>query len=315
MTSVIEVLFARRPEINYVSPPACEVIISSFSGLLITLSSIGHIPAASGLIIRGEWPGPFYLDWSTEHGDGPPVICYNIYQVSDGQLILVAECVNPPPGGGGVTLPGSGTFVVTPVTPEGEGPPSQPITTPGAPPPDENPPSDCTESGDDTTCSYGPTGDKYRINNFHTAWLDISSCGLSWTNCVNCEIFGSSPPPGINCKEAVEWSGTFPVKVNDGQFIDQEFEPDPSCGSCFPSSCPGCEIPPPHKLHGFCISAQLITSSAPNGTGCGWAIVISAPFVGNVWTGVKSKGEGPTGKYVRDSGCCPGPECVIVEAY
>lgn len=303
MTSVIEVLFARRPEINYVSPPACEVIISAFSGLLITLSTIGRIPAAGGLIIRGEWPGPFSLDWSTEQGEGPPVICYNIYQVVDGQLLLVAECVNPPPGGGGVPLPpGGGTFVVTPVTPEGEGPPSPPITTPGAPPPDENPPSDCTETGNDTTCAYGPTGNRYRINNYHAAWFDISECGLSFTNCINCEIF-----PDTNCVNPVPWVGSFPVKVNDGMFIDQEFEPNSPCG--------GCPWPPAHLLHGFCISAQLITSSAPNETGCGWAIVVNAPFVGNVWTGVKSKGEGPTGKYVRQSGCCPGPECVIVEAY
>lgn len=139
MTSVVEVLFARRPEINYVSPPACEVIISAFSGLLITLSTIGKIPAPSGLIVIGLWPGPFSLDWSTDVGEGPPVICYNIYQVVGEQLLLVAECVNPPPGGGGVTLPpgspgGGDVYVVTPVTPEGEGPPSLPIITPVQPP-------------------------------------------------------------------------------------------------------------------------------------------------------------------------------------
>lgn len=139
MISVTEVLFARRPEINYVSPPACEVIISAFSGLLITLATIGKIPAPSGLIVIGEWPGPFFLNWGTAPGSGPPVICYNIYQVVGEQLLLVAECVNPPPGGGGVPLPpgspgGGDTYVVTPVTPEGEGPPSLPITTPVQPP-------------------------------------------------------------------------------------------------------------------------------------------------------------------------------------
>lgn len=135
MTSVVEVLFARRPEINYVSPPACEVIISAFSGLLITLATIGKIPAPSGVIVIGDWPGPFFLNWSTSPGSGPPVICYNIYQVVGEQLLLVSECVNPPPGGGGVPLPpGDGTYVVTPVTPEGEGPPSIPVTTPPQPP-------------------------------------------------------------------------------------------------------------------------------------------------------------------------------------
>jgi hypothetical protein len=321
MNSTMEILYARRPAITYIAPAACEAIISgsALSNLLLILNPIGRIPRVGNLSVLGDVPGPFALTWETTPGDGPPIICYNIYQLVGGEMVLVAECVTPPPGGGGVPLPpgspgGGDTYVVTPVTTEGEGPPSLPISTPIIPPEPPEDPCDGNE-GEDTTCAYGPVGDRYRIKNFNSALFDISECGLSWTNCINCEIFDGDNPPGINCVDPVEWAGTWPVKVNDAQFIDQEFEPDPSCGSCFPSSCPGCEIPPAHLLHGFCINSQLITSGAANSTGCGWAITISAPFVPDVWTGVKTKGEGPVGKYFRVSGCCPGPECVEVEAY
>jgi len=319
MNSVIETIFARRPPIEYVSPAACEVILSG-SGLLSlilpVLNPFGRIRPVGNVIVLGEGAGPFSLNWETEPGEDPPVICYNIYQVVGGELILVAECVTPPPGGGGVPLPpgspeGGDTYVVPPITTEGEGPPSNPVTTPVIPPVDP-----CSSNeGTDTTCDYGSTGTQYRIKNFNSALFDITDCGLFWTNCVNCEISGSDPPPGINCAEAVEWSGTWPVKVNDGHFIDQEFEPDPSCGDCFPGSCPGCVIPPPHKLHGFCISSALVTSGAANETGCGWSFSITGSFGENVWTGTKTKGEGPVGKYFKVSGCSPGPDCVEVEAY
>lgn len=313
MNSVIEVLHLRRPPINYVSPAACEVILSGSGSAALSfllLRPIRKLNPVTGAGVLGTAPGPFSLMWET----APGVICYNIYQLIAGELVLIAECVLP--GEGGYPLPGDGDFVITPVTPDGEGPPSDPVTVDeeGGPPPDpggggggggEDPPDDggpCGEEGDDTTCEYAAIGDQYRIKNYNAGLFDISSCGLSWTNCVNCEIF-----PDTNCVDPVSWTGTFPVKVNDGLLIDQEFEPNVPCG--------GCPWPPAHLLHGFCISATLSTSSAPNSTGCGWAIVISAPFVGAVWQGVKSKGEGPVGKYTRTGGCCPGPQCLEIEAY
>lgn len=302
MTSVIEILFARRPCLNYVSPAACEAGFSGsgFGVPIIVLSPFGTIPSVGGLVVAGEFPGPFSLSWEITEG----AVCYNVYQVVDGELILILECVPaPPPGGPGVELPpgspeGGDTYVVTPITPEGEGPPGNPVTTPTA----GDPGGPCVEIGSDTTCAYGSTGERYRIKNYNANLFDISDCGLSFTNCVNCEIF-----PDTNCVDPVPWTGTFPVKVNDGHFIDQEFEPDIPCG--------GCPWPPAHLLHGFCIAAFLVTGAAPNSTGCGWYIEIDAPFVAGVWTGVKSKGEGPEGIYIRNGGCCPGPACVEIEAY
>lgn len=314
MNSVIETIFARRPPIDYISPAACEVTLSG-SGLLSlilpVLNPFGRIRAVRNVLVLGEGSGPFSLDWETTPGEDPPVICYNIYQVVGEELILVAECVTPPGGGGGVPLPpgspgGGDTYVVTPVTTEGEGPPSLPVTTPIIPPVDV-----CdTDEGEDTTCTYGAVGTQYRIKNYNSALWDISACGLSWTTCPVCEI-----APDIGCVDPVEWTGTWPTKVSDVQFIAQEFEPDPSCGTCFPDPCPGCTMPPEHLFQGYCLSTQLTSSGAFNSTGCGWAITIFGYLGEEIWTGIKSKGEGPEGKYFRISGGSPTPECVEVEAY
>lgn len=143
MTSVMEILFARRPYLNYVSPAACE---ASFSGSgfgvpIIVLAPFGTIAPVGGLIIAGEFPGPFTLTWTPT----PGALCYNIYQVVDGELVLIFECVpSPSPEGPGIQLPpgnpeGGDTYVVTPITPEGEGPPGNPVTTPTS----GDPPGDC----------------------------------------------------------------------------------------------------------------------------------------------------------------------------
>jgi len=134
VTSVMEILFARRPCINYVSPAICEGDVASGSGFgvpIIVLEPFGTIPQVGGLVIAGEFPGPFFLDWTPV----PGALCYNIYQVIDGELVLIFECVPQPPEGPGHPLPpgspgGGDTYVVTPITPEGEGPPGNPVTTP-----------------------------------------------------------------------------------------------------------------------------------------------------------------------------------------
>lgn len=299
MNAILETLMLRRPVINYVSPAACEIILSgSGVGAFIVLTPFSRIHKVGGLRLTETSPGSFTLNWDTTPGGDPPTICYNVYQLVGGELVLVAECVNPPDGGGGVPLPpgspgGGDTYVVTPVTPEGEGPGSDPVTTPVI---FIDP---CAESGDDTTCSYGSTGAQYRIKNYNSALFDITDCGLSWTNCINCEI-----APDTNCADPVEWPGSFPTKVNDVFFIDQAFDP-----------IPGGAWPPAHLLHGFCMSATLSSSGSDNSTGCGWAVVMTGYLGENLWAGIKSKGEGPIGKYQRVSGCCPGPVCVEVEAY
>jgi len=437
MNSIVEVLYARRPIINYVSPAACEPPIASTGIALLSI----FLPALFTKLtpmgkprIFGTFPGPFFIDWETF----PGAICYNIYQVVNGQLVLLYECVTNGP----IVVP-PGDYVVTPVTPEGEGPPSPPNGTgtpespePPAPPlggnfgpciggwslfstkitpnqvttwfgtntnfapgtykivveldsnfsgespclavqfpedytaewndgtnsalnpyntdftcyatvedmfaatpppydfqfvhtggkigvnpqgnnklkfslylqcggggePPDPPSGPCEETGDDTTCAYGPTGDRYRIVDYSEGLFDISLCGLSWTTCVNCESY-----PDTNCVDPIPWAGTFPVKVDDGYFIEQEFEPASPCG--------GCPWPPAHLLHGFCIGASLRTSGSFNSTGCGWAIHIFSYLGQDIWTGVKNKGEGPVGIYQRIAGCCPGPECMRIEAY
>jgi hypothetical protein len=122
VNSVMEVLFPRRPPINYVAPAACEAILSgsSFGNLLVLLSPFGRLHGVRGLFVTGSGSGPFTLNWdnSTTAGDEPPVICYNVYKLVGGILTLVAECVT----GGPVDVPDAGDYTVTPVTPEGEGP-------------------------------------------------------------------------------------------------------------------------------------------------------------------------------------------------
>lgn len=123
MTSIIEVLYARRPIINYVTPSACETPLSS-SGIALLSIFLPSLFAGIGQMDRpfvyGTAPGPFSLDWTSF----PGAICYNVYQVIAGQLVLIHECI----AGGPITIP-PGDYVVTPITPDGEGPPSVPGST------------------------------------------------------------------------------------------------------------------------------------------------------------------------------------------
>lgn len=146
MNSVMDILFARRPCINYVSPAICEGDITSGSGFglpSIVLEPFGGFPPVVGLTVAGAWPGPFSLTWEAS----PGAICYNVYRLEDGELVLIFECVQAPGGGGGggggggdpIILPpggnpdGGDVIVVTIVTPDGESPPSHTIRTPTNP--------------------------------------------------------------------------------------------------------------------------------------------------------------------------------------
>ncbi len=305
MNSELEILFSRRPSINYVSPAICEGDVSSTGSPVIVLQPFPGIPKLTGVFIT-EVGGTFRLEWETTDG----AVCYNIYEVIDGELVLVLECV---PNSDVELPPGGGEFVVTPITPDGEGPPSDPVSTdePVIDPPID-PPSDCpTESGVPTTCDLtGPYDVRYRIKDYSASWFDITSCGLTDTICRNCQT-----QPDTNCVDAVPWTGTFPVREFNipGVFhgwIDQEYEYGP-----FDMGPP----PPAHQLHGFCIVCTLRSASVSSPTGCGWAVRIDGYYNGSftplVWTGEKKVGETPAGRYYRTSGCCPGPECLEIEAY
>lgn len=123
MNTVWDILYARRPVLNYVSPPVCEVIFSGSSNPIIILSEplIGRV---TGLAYGGF--GGFQLTWNAF----PGAICYNVYFIGgDNVAVILAQCVD----GTSFVIPddlGDGEIVVTPVTLEGEGPPSEPIPAP-----------------------------------------------------------------------------------------------------------------------------------------------------------------------------------------
>lgn len=124
MNTVWDILYLRRPVLNYVSPPVCEVIFSGSSNPVIILSErpIGQV---TGLVLSGS--GIFQLRWNVF----PGAICYNVYFIGgDNVAVILAQCIaepvfNVPPG------LGPGELVVTPITLEGEGPISDPVDLPG----------------------------------------------------------------------------------------------------------------------------------------------------------------------------------------
>lgn len=121
MNTVWDILYLRRPMLNYVSPPVCEVIFSGSSNPVIVLSErpIGRV---TGLVLGGE--GGFTLSWNVF----PGALCYNVYRLSGVDTYeIIASCIPGPD----FILPGPGIYVVTPITLEGEGPVSDPIELEG----------------------------------------------------------------------------------------------------------------------------------------------------------------------------------------
>lgn len=94
MSFVLDFLKLRRPMLNYVSPPICEVIFSS-TGVVIILEPINPLGAPSGLALGGV--GGHRLVWNVF----PVAICYNVYESVDandpfGPYVLVSECQPDP---------------------------------------------------------------------------------------------------------------------------------------------------------------------------------------------------------------------------
>lgn len=117
MNSVFETLFLRRPVIDYVSPPVCEVDFSSSASPVIVLEDITKPLAPSGLILSGE--GNFHLSWNVY----PGALCYSIYKSVDeldpfGEYQIIAECI----GDNFIDLDdfGPGYYKVTVITKDGE---------------------------------------------------------------------------------------------------------------------------------------------------------------------------------------------------
>lgn len=124
MNSTIDVLFLRRPKIDYISPPVCEALFSSSSFPVIVLNPLTPQSYPTGLILGGS--GGFLLSWNTY----PGALCYSVYKSVDpdnafGQYVIIAECI--PENQFDLTGFGPGFFRVSAVTLDGETPLSLPI--------------------------------------------------------------------------------------------------------------------------------------------------------------------------------------------
>lgn len=123
MNTVWEILYARQLPLHYVAPPICEVVFSGSSSPVIVLSepSIGKV---TGLVLGGA--GGFDLSWNAF----PGALCFNVYYIGgDNVAVPLGQCVQAP-----FTLPtdlGQVFIIVTAITLEGEGPPSDPLPLPG----------------------------------------------------------------------------------------------------------------------------------------------------------------------------------------
>jgi hypothetical protein len=74
MNAILETLMLRRPVINYVSPAACEIILSgSGVGAFIVLTPFSRIHKVGGLRLTETSPGSFTLNWDTTPGGDPPL--------------------------------------------------------------------------------------------------------------------------------------------------------------------------------------------------------------------------------------------------
>lgn len=124
MNAVIEVLYLRRPRLEYISPPACEFDFSSTGGPIIVLDALGRLIAPSGFVLGGR--GRFRLSWNNY----PGALCYTVYKAVDsndpnGPYEIVAECIEDPE----IDLEddGPGCYRVSAITAHGETELSEPI--------------------------------------------------------------------------------------------------------------------------------------------------------------------------------------------
>ncbi len=127
----LEVLYARRPKLNYVSPAVCEAVFSSTSFGELVLEALPTKPAITGSIWGWTPEGGFELTWNNY----PGALCYSVYRLNDandplGDYTLIAECISDPkykPYEWEVLPYNGGCYLITAVTAEGETPIGEPI--------------------------------------------------------------------------------------------------------------------------------------------------------------------------------------------
>lgn len=123
MLSSLDILFLRRPVLNYVCPPICEVSFSNSSGPVIILDPLSRPGPPSGFVVSGS--GKFRLSWNSY----PGALCFSVYKAVDeldpfGAYVLVAECVTDD----FVDDLDPGVYRVTVITEDGESDPGPPVT-------------------------------------------------------------------------------------------------------------------------------------------------------------------------------------------
>lgn len=126
MSFVLDFLKLRRPVLNYISPPVCEILFSS-TGVIIGLDPF-VTRVVTGLALGGGGDGGSLI-WDTEPDD----VCFNVYKESavPGVYDLILECVPGPD----IPVPDPpGCYKVSAVTPSGETDLSAPLCIAGVPP-------------------------------------------------------------------------------------------------------------------------------------------------------------------------------------
>ena len=124
MNNTIDLLHLRRPKLDYISPPVCEVAFSA-SGVVIVLNPISPPNFPTGLILSGI--GNFRLSWNSY----PGALCYSVYKATDpnnpesSSYVIVLECIQS--NFADLEQFGSGCYRVSAITLDGETPLSPPI--------------------------------------------------------------------------------------------------------------------------------------------------------------------------------------------
>lgn len=214
----LEVLHARRPTLNYVSPAICEAIFSGSSFATLVLDSLSHLSGITGLRFEfNPLTGRFRLFWDIY----PGALCYNVYQADDfnnpaGNYTLVATCIPNPV----YELPAGdpACFLVTAITPVGETPFSEIICV-GFPPEtmlfhNVEYTATCPPgfTGAPVTVPAGTYSSSISQANADQKAIDAANGAL---NCI--PIIGGCAPGGINtpCDISIPGSGSLGTVVPD----------------------------------------------------------------------------------------------------
>lgn len=124
-----DVIFLRRPILNYVCPPVCEVILSS-TGFPIIVTAVAQHPAPTGLTALGcsiSWDEYSPGSPCTTSSCQKPALCYTIYRSDtiDGAYQVIVDCMQE------TTLDlhpfGNGFYRVSAITLDGESDLTDPV--------------------------------------------------------------------------------------------------------------------------------------------------------------------------------------------